>query len=79
MYAGCFWGENDIYLGGFWKSTGTAKVFNQIILTDQDLPGGVSWSDVVKIGLSSQEDPSYGFRYTTLEVRPKDSSVNITE
>lgn len=74
MYAGCFWGENDTYLGGFWKSTGTAKVFNQVILTDQDLPEGVSWSDVVKIGLSSQEDPAYGFRYTTLELRPKDSS-----
>lgn len=71
MYAGCFWGENDTYLGGFWKSTGTAKVFNQVILTDEDLPEGVSWSDVVKIGLSSQEDSSYGFRYTTLEVKEK--------
>ena len=79
MYAGCFWGENDTYLGGFWKSTGTAKVFNQVILTDEDLPEGVSWSDVVKIGLSSQEDSSYGFRYTTLEVRPKTPSANIAE
>ena len=79
MYAGCFWGENDTYLGGFWKSTGTAKVFNQVILTDEDLPEGVSWSDVVKIGLSSQEDSSYGFRYTTLEVRPKDPSIILQE
>lgn len=79
MYAGCFWGENDTYLGGFWKSTGTAKVFNQVILTDEDLPEGVSWSDVVKIGLSSQEDESFGFRYTTLEVRPKTPSANIAE
>lgn len=79
MYAGCFWGENDTYLGGFWKSTGTAKVFKQVILTDEDLPEGVSWSDVVKIGLSSQEDSSYGFRYTTLEVRPKDPSIILQE
>ena len=77
MYAGCFWGENDTYLGGFWKSTGTAKVFNQVVLTEEDLPEGVSWSDVVKIGLSSQEDESFGFRYTTLEVRPKDPSISV--
>ena len=31
MYAGCFWGENDTYLGGFWKSSGTATIFDKTL------------------------------------------------
>lgn len=72
MYAGCFWGENDTYLGGFWKSTGTAEIFNKVILTDDDLPEGVTWSDVVKIGLSSTTTSNTPLRYSTLEIRPKE-------
>ena len=72
MYAGCFWGENDTYLGGFWKSTGTAEIFDKVILTDADLPDNVSWSDVVKIGLSSTTTTNTPLRYSTLEIRPKE-------
>ena len=71
MYAGCLWGENDTYLGGFWKSTGTAKIFDKVVLDDEDLPEGVDWSDVVRIGLSSTTTTNTSLRYSTLEVRPK--------
>ena len=71
MYAGCFWGENDTYLGGFWKSSGTATIFDKVVLEDEDLPEGVDWSDVVRIGLSSTTTTNTSLRYSTLEVRPK--------
>ena len=72
MYAGCLWGENDTYLGGFWKSTGTAEIFDKVILTDDDLPEGVAWSDIVKIGLSSSTTTNTPLRYSALEIRPKE-------
>lgn len=52
MYAACVWGANDTYLGGIWQSTGTAKIFTEELLEESDLPEGVTWSDVEKIGLS---------------------------
>jgi hypothetical protein len=71
MYAGCFWGENDEYLGGFWKSDGTAKIFNEVILKDEDLPEGVAWTDVKKISLASTTLSSAGLRYSQLSIREK--------
>ncbi len=52
MYAACVWGTNDTYLGGIWQSTGTATIFTEELLTAADLPSGVTWADVEKIGLS---------------------------
>ena len=70
MYAGCFWGDNDTYLGGFWKSTGSAKIFTDVILTDDDLPQGITWSDVKKISLASTT-LSTGIRHSKLAIRFK--------
>jgi hypothetical protein len=70
MYAGCFWGDNDTYLGGFWKSTGSAKIFTDVILTDDDLPQGITWSDVKKISLASTTLSS-GIRHSKLAIRLK--------
>jgi len=55
MYAACVWDKNDTYLGGIWKSTGTATVFTEELLEESDLPSGVTWSEVGKIGLSWSE------------------------
>lgn len=52
MYAIAVWGANDTYLGGIWLSDGTAKVFTEQQITDSDLPEGVSWTDVEKLGLA---------------------------
>ena len=52
MYAACVWGPNDTYLGGIWQSTGTATEFTEKLLTESDLPAGVTWTDVEKIGLA---------------------------
>lgn len=52
MFAACVWGDNDTYLGGIWQSTGTAEIFTEKLLTEADLPNGVTWGQVKKIGLS---------------------------
>ncbi len=55
MYAGGFYDGNGNFLGGFWKSTGTANVFTAVELSDNDLPDGVSWSDIATISLCASE------------------------
>lgn len=55
MYAVCVWDKSDKYLGGIWKSTGTATEFKEELLEESDLPSGVTWAQVGKIGLSWSE------------------------
>ena len=52
MYAIALWGANDTYLGGVWLSSGVAQVFTLQQINDSDLPEGVTWADVEKIGLA---------------------------
>lgn len=68
MYAGGFWDADGNFLGGFWKSAGTANVFNQTELSDSDLPDGVTWSDIATISLCASEMASSPLTTPVLEI-----------
>ena len=68
MYAGGFYDGNGNFLGGFWKSSGTASIFNNVELNDIDLPVGVSWSDIAVISLCATEMADSPLQAPILEI-----------
>ena len=79
MYAGGFWGTDGSFLGGLWQSDGTATIFNARVLTDADLPSGVTWNDVGKISLCATALASGGLTAPVLELIDKNYYVEEPE